>query len=53
MAKEDLTILLIGSGAREHTISCAYEKSPNVKRIIIAPGNDFIGYKRQKEVVMD
>ena len=53
MPKEDLTILLIGSGAREHTISCAYEKSPNVKRIIIAPGNDFIGYRRQKEVVID
>ena len=53
MPKEDLTILLIGSGAREHTISCAYEKSPNVKKIIIAPGNDFISYKREKEVVTD
>ena len=53
MPTEDLTILLIGSGAREHTLSCAYEKSPNVKRIIVAPGNDFIGYKRQKEIVTD
>jgi len=53
MPKEDLTILLIGSGAREHTISCAYEKSPIVRRIIVAPGNDFICYKRQIEVVMD
>ncbi len=53
MPKEDLTILLIGSGAREHTISCAYEKSPNVRKIIIAPGNDFIGYKREKEIISD
>ncbi len=53
MPKEDLTILLIGSGAREHTISCAYEKSPNVKRIIVAPGNDFISHKRKKEVIVD
>ena len=53
MSKEDLTILLIGSGAREHGISCAYENSPDVKRIIIAPGNDFIGYKRKKEVILD
>ena len=35
MPKEDLTVLIIGSGGREHAISAAYERSPNVKRIII------------------
>ncbi|MDD5182431.1 MAG: phosphoribosylamine--glycine ligase [Candidatus Nanoarchaeia archaeon] len=50
---EDLTVLIIGSGAREHTISRAYENSPQVRKIIVAPGNDFIGYKRQKEVITD
>ena len=48
-----MTILIIGSGGREHAISCAYEKSSKVKKIIVAPGNDFISYKRQKEVICD
>lgn len=48
-----LSVLVIGSGAREHTISCAYEKSPQVNRIIVAPGNDFIAYRRKKEVIID
>lgn len=47
------SVLIIGSGAREHAISRAYEKSPQVERIIIAPGNDFIRYNRQKEVVIE
>lgn len=50
---EDLTILVIGSGAREHTISYVYEESPKVKRIIIAPGNDFMTFNRGKEVIVD
>jgi len=45
--------MVVGSGAREHVISKAYERSPQVNRIIVAPGNDFIGYRRQKEVVID
>lgn len=49
---ENLTVLILGSGAREHTISSAYEKSPQVKRIIVAPGNDFISYNRKKEVII-
>jgi|SRR3989344_164369 len=56
MPVEDQTILIIGAGGREHAISVAYEKSPNVKRIIIADigsGNDFIAYKREKEVIVD
>jgi len=50
---EGLTILIVGSGAREHAISYAYEKSDKVKKIIIAPGNDFIAYQRKKEVIID
>ncbi|HLC78052.1 MAG TPA: phosphoribosylamine--glycine ligase [Candidatus Nanoarchaeia archaeon] len=51
---EDLTVLIIGSGAREHAISQAYEKSPSVKKIIVSPGeDDFIGYNRDKEVIID
>ncbi len=50
---ENLTVLVVGSGAREHTISSTYERSSQVKRIIVAPGNDFIAYNRQKEVVTD
>lgn len=50
---EYLTVLIVGSGAREHTISSAYERSPKVKRIVVAPGNDFIAYGRQKEVITD
>lgn len=50
---KNLTVLVIGGGAREHTISDAYEKSNQVNKIIVAPGNDFIAYKRQKEVIVD
>ncbi len=50
---ENLIVLIIGAGAREHAISQAYEKSPQIKKIIVAPGNDFITYKREKEVVID
>ena len=50
---EDKTILIVGSGAREHALSVAYEKSRHVKKIIVTPGNDFIAYKRKKEVIID
>lgn len=50
---EDTKVLIIGNGAREHVISEAYEKSKGVKKIIVAPGNDFICYKRKKEVLID
>ena len=50
---QHLSVMIIGSGAREHAISQAYEKSPQVDRIIVVPGNDFIEYKRQKEVLID
>lgn len=50
---EDKTVLIVGSGAREHALSVAYEKSRHVKKIIVTPGNDFIAYKRKKEVIID
>jgi len=50
---QHLSVLIVGGGAREHTISYAYEKSPKVEKIIIAPGNDFISYRRKKEFVID
>jgi len=47
------TVLIVGGGAREHALSRAYEQSKHVKRIIVAPGNDFIRYKRDKEVILE
>lgn len=52
MGKE-LTVLVIDGGARGHTVSCAYERSSDVKKIIVAPGNDFVAYNRSKEVIVD
>ena len=48
-----MTVLVIGSGAREHAISSAYEKSGDVQKIVVAPGNDFIAFARGKEVLVD
>lgn len=53
MARENLTVMIVDSSARAHALSDAYERSPNVKKIIVSPGNDFIGYNRQKEVVIE
>ena len=49
---EELTVMIVDSSARAHALSDAYERSPNVKRIIVSPGNDFIGYNRGKEVII-
>jgi len=48
-----LKVLIIGGGGREHAISAAYERSPQVEKIIVSPGNDFIAYERGVEVVTD
>jgi phosphoribosylamine--glycine ligase len=50
---EDLTVMVVDAGARGHAISQAYENSSRVRKIIVAPGNDFVAYKRRKEVVID
>jgi len=48
-----LTVLIYDAGARADAISHAYEESPRISRIIVAPGNDFIAYNREKEVLID
>lgn len=53
MSKEELTVMVVDASARAHAVSEAYERSPNVKKIIVTPGNDFIGYNRKKEVVIE
>lgn len=50
---QHLSVMIVGGGAREHTISTVYENSPQVNKIIVAPGNGFIGYQRKKEVIID
>jgi len=45
---EGLTVMIIGSGAREDTIAKAYGRSPRVERIVVAPGNDFMPFKSEK-----
>ncbi|MGM5488901.1 MAG: phosphoribosylamine--glycine ligase [Nanobdellota archaeon] len=47
-----VSVMIVGNGAREHVISCAYEKS-DASRIIVTPGNDLIPFKREKEVIID
>lgn len=36
----ELTVLILGSGAREHALAWKLSQSPRVGRLIIAPGND-------------
>src|SRR3989338_537802 len=49
---EDMTIMIVDGGARGHVLSEAYENDPRVKRIVVAPGNDFVGHNRQKDVII-
>ncbi|MBI2442672.1 MAG: phosphoribosylamine--glycine ligase [Candidatus Levybacteria bacterium] len=37
-----MKILIIGSGGREHALAQAYAKSHRVKKVLVAPGNDFM-----------
>lgn len=37
-----MKVLIIGSGGREHALAVAYATSHRVKKVLVAPGNDFI-----------
>ena len=39
MRTEHMTVLVLGSGAREHALYWACKKSPKVGRVLVAPGN--------------
>ena len=43
-------VLIIGNGSREHALSELYEASNHVSNIVVAPGNDFVSFKRDKLV---
>jgi phosphoribosylamine--glycine ligase len=47
----DLTVMIVDHGGRAHALSSAYERSKRVNSIIVVPGNDFISYRRKKEVL--
>ena len=47
------TVLIIDQGARGHVLSEAYERNKNVDKIVVAPGNDFIAFRRKKEIIVD
>jgi len=55
---ENATVLIVGAGGRENTLAEAYLESKHVKRVIIAPGNDFIPYSLKerypdKEIIIE
>lgn len=41
-------ILILGSGGREHALADAYSKDKKVKKVYVAPGNQFMGFKNKK-----
>ena len=49
MSDENLKILVIGSGGREHTIAKECAKSPRVEEVIVTPGNG--GYPRNFHIL--
>lgn len=40
-----MKILILGSGGREHALAEIYSKSPNVKKVFVAPGNGLMDYQ--------
>jgi phosphoribosylamine---glycine ligase len=48
MHKENLTILIIGSGGREHALAWKAAQSPQVRQVWVAPGN--AGTARENKV---
>ena len=50
MRTNELTVLIVGSGAREHVLYWAIEKSPMVKRVLCTPGNGGIPVWARRDV---
>ena len=47
------TVLIIDAGARGDEISFAYEACNEIEKIVVAPGNDLITYRRRMNVVIE
>ena len=45
-----MKVLIIGGGAREHSLLTRYSKSKKIKKLYSVPGNGLMDYKADKEV---
>lgn len=51
---QDMTVMVVGSGAREDAIASEYFYSGKVRKVVVAPGNEFMeGYIDDTEVIID
>ena len=50
MSDQNLKILVIGSGGREHTLAKECAKSPRVDQVLVTPGNGGISKEFTKEM---
>src|SRR3989344_5478013 len=51
----DSDVMIVDPGARGHVLARKYLESPDVRRVIVAPGNDFVEWserQREREVII-
>lgn len=48
--RRDLTVLVVGGGAREHALCWSIAKSPSVKRVLCTPGNGGITSENRRNI---
>ncbi len=48
--RRDLTVLIVGSGAREHALYRTIEQSPLVRRVLCTPGNGGIPARDRRDI---